>query len=77
MEQHQSRKVEIDAREDSFQDVVKMGKDLIAKNHYATPEVKSSLLGYFLFVWSDGTGWSFLMVNSFIFWKPIFFFSFY
>ena len=39
MEQHQNRKVEIDAREDSFDDVVKMGKDLIARNHYATPEV--------------------------------------
>lgn len=41
MEQHQNRKVEIDAREDSFDDVVKMGKDLIARNHYATPEVKN------------------------------------
>lgn len=40
MEQHQNRKVEIDAREDSFEDVVKMGKDLIARDHYATPEVK-------------------------------------
>ena len=40
MEQHQNRKVEIDAREDSFQDVVKMGKDLIARDHYATPEVR-------------------------------------
>ena len=39
MEQHQNRKVEIDARDDSFDDVVKMGKDLIARNHYATPEV--------------------------------------
>ena len=42
MEQHQTRKVEIDAREDSFQNVVKMGKDLIARNHYATPEVKNN-----------------------------------
>ena len=41
MEQHQNRKVEIDAREDSFKDVVKMGQDLIARNHYATPEVKT------------------------------------
>ena len=45
MEQHQNRKVEIDAREDSFDDVVKMGKDLIARNHYATPEVEN----YYLF----------------------------
>lgn len=44
MEQHQNRKVEIDAREDSFNDVVKMGKDLIARNHYATPEVKNCYL---------------------------------
>ena len=43
MEQHQTRKVEIDAREDSFQNVVKMGKDLIARNHYATPEVKNNV----------------------------------
>ena len=48
MEQHQNRKVEIDAREDSFQDVVKMGKDLIARNHYATPEVKIFPLLIFL-----------------------------
>ena len=47
MEQHQNRKVEIDAREDSFNDVVKMGKDLISRNHYATPEVKNHhLLDY-------------------------------
>ena len=44
MEQHQNRKVEIDAREDSFDDVVKMGKDLIARNHYATPEVRNYYL---------------------------------
>ena len=44
MEQHQNRKVEIDARDDSFEDVVKMGKDLIARNHYATPEVKNFCL---------------------------------
>ncbi|CAH3128631.1 unnamed protein product [Porites lobata] len=43
IEQHQTRKVEIDAREDSFQDVVKMGKDLIARNHYATPEINEKL----------------------------------
>lgn len=51
IEQHQTRKVEIDAREDSFQDVVKMGKDLIARNHYATPEVKVSFMSeIFIFV---------------------------
>lgn len=51
IEQHQTRKVEIDAREDSFQDVVKMGKDLIARNHYATPEVKDAfMLEVFIFV---------------------------
>lgn len=44
MEQHQNRKVEIDARDGSFDDVVKMGKDLIARNHYATPEVKNYYL---------------------------------
>jgi len=46
MDQHQNRKVEIDAREDSFGDVVKMGKDLIARNHYATPEVKNYQYDY-------------------------------
>lgn len=50
MEQHQTRKVEIDAREDSFQDVVKMGKDLIARNHYATPEVKFLSCQKYLFL---------------------------
>ena len=50
IEQHQTRKVEIDAREDSFQDVVKMGKDLIARNHYATPEVKLLLCQKYLFL---------------------------
>lgn len=43
MEQHQNRKVEIDARDDSFQDVIKMGKDLIARDHYATPEINEKL----------------------------------
>lgn len=43
MEQHQTRKVEIDAREDSFQDVVKMGRVLIDRNHYATPEINEKL----------------------------------
>ena len=46
MEQHQNRKVEIDAREDSFQDVVKMGKGLIARDHYATPEVRHESLSF-------------------------------
>jgi len=50
MEQHQNRKVEIDAREDSFDDVVKMGKDLIARSHYATPEVESYYFLKFLFL---------------------------
>ena len=53
IEQHQTRKVEIDAREDSFQDVVKMGKDLIARNHYATPEVKSFFHGRYIYFCLD------------------------
>ena len=40
MREHQSLKVEIDARQDSFQDVIKMGEALLAKNHYATVEVR-------------------------------------
>lgn len=66
MDQHQNRKVEIDAREDSFGDVVKMGKDLIARNHYATPEVKNYQYDYLVksLVWGkESRGDHFLLVN--------------
>lgn len=41
MDQHQSRKVEIDGREESFNGVIKMGEELLAKNHYASDEVST------------------------------------
>ena len=40
MQEHQSIKVEVDAHEDSFQSVLRMGQALLAKNHYATAEVR-------------------------------------
>lgn len=39
MDQHQSRRVEIDGREESFNGVIKMGEELLGKNHYASDEV--------------------------------------
>ena len=39
MDQHQTRKIEIDAREESFQSVIEMGETLLKRNHYASDEV--------------------------------------
>lgn len=39
MDQHQSRKTEIDARQESFQSVIAMGEELLKRNHYASNEV--------------------------------------
>lgn len=41
MDQHQGRKGEIDGREESFAAVIKMGEELLAKNHYASDEVNN------------------------------------
>lgn len=49
MDQHQSRKVEIDGREESFNGVIKMGEELLAKNHYASDEVSGVFLTYGFF----------------------------
>jgi hypothetical protein len=40
MDQHQGRRGEIDGREESFAGVIKMGEELLSKNHYASDEVE-------------------------------------
>lgn len=44
MNNHQSLKAEIDAREDNFSSCVTLGKELLARNHYAQAEIKEKLL---------------------------------
>lgn len=44
MNNHQSLKAEIDAREDNFSTCVSLGKELLARNHYASEEIKDKLL---------------------------------
>ena len=40
MNNHQSLKAEIDARGDNFSACIALGKELLSRGHYATPEVK-------------------------------------
>ena len=39
MNNHQSLKAEIDAREENFAICVNLGRDLLARKHYRSPEV--------------------------------------
>ncbi|XP_032239849.2 spectrin beta chain isoform X2 [Nematostella vectensis] len=43
MDQHQSRHVEIEGREESFFGVIKMGEQLLAKSHYASAEIREKI----------------------------------
>lgn len=44
MNNHQSLKAEIDAREDNFTACVSLGKELLSRNHYASQEIKEKLM---------------------------------
>lgn len=44
MNNHQSLKAEIDAREDNFTTCISLGKELLARNHYASAEIKDKLV---------------------------------
>lgn len=44
MNNHQSLKAEIDAREDNFAGCISLGKELLARNHYASAEIRDKLL---------------------------------
>ncbi|XP_069978280.1 spectrin beta chain isoform X15 [Penaeus vannamei] len=44
MNNHQSLKAEIDAREDNFNVCVSLGKELLSRNHYASGEIKDKLM---------------------------------
>ncbi|KAJ8687026.1 hypothetical protein QAD02_022820, partial [Eretmocerus hayati] len=43
MNNHQSLKAEIDAREDNLISCINLGKDLLARNHYASSQIKEKL----------------------------------
>lgn len=43
MNNHQSLKAEIDAREDNLMACTNLGKDLLARNHYASSQIKEKL----------------------------------
>lgn len=45
MNNHQSLKNEIDAREENFDICVNLGQNLLARKHYASAEIKDKLLG--------------------------------
>jgi spectrin beta len=44
MNNHQSLKAEIDTREDNFNVCLALGKELLARNHYASNEIKDRIL---------------------------------
>ncbi|KAG1673121.1 Spectrin beta chain [Nymphon striatum] len=44
MNNHQSLKAEIDAREDKMSECISLGKELLERNHYASPEIKEKLV---------------------------------
>ncbi|CAH0560832.1 unnamed protein product [Brassicogethes aeneus] len=44
MNNHQSLKSEIDAREDNFTACISLGKELLHRNHYASAEIKDKLV---------------------------------
>lgn len=44
MNNHQSLKAEIDTREDNFTACISLGKELLARQHYATSDIKDKLL---------------------------------
>lgn len=44
MNNHQSLKAEIDTREDNFDACLSLGKELLARNHYASSDIKDRLL---------------------------------
>lgn len=44
MNNHQSLKAEIDTREDNLSVCINLGKELLARNHYASNEIKEKLL---------------------------------
>lgn len=44
MNNHQSLKAEIDAREDNFSACLSLGKELLARQHYASADIKEKLL---------------------------------
>ncbi|XP_037917699.1 spectrin beta chain isoform X4 [Hermetia illucens] len=44
MNNHQSLKAEIDTREDNFSSCLSLGKELLARNHYASADIKDRLL---------------------------------
>ena len=44
MNNHQSLKAEIDAREENFAICTNLGKDLLARKHYASNEIKDKLV---------------------------------
>ncbi len=60
MNNHQSLKAEIDAREENFAICINLGKDLLARKHYRSQEVREKLIqlgtqrGTMMEQWEDG-----------------------
>jgi len=50
MNNHQSLKAEIDAREDNFSACFRLGKELLSRSHYASNEVSLHIRNMHLFL---------------------------
>ena len=48
MNNHQSLNAEIDAREENFAICVNLGRDLLARKHYRSPEVNKLYISFVL-----------------------------
>lgn len=44
MNNHQSLKAEIETREDKFTACIDLGRELLARQHYASPDIRDKLL---------------------------------
>lgn len=44
MNNHQSLKAEMDARDDNFTSCISLGKELLSRNHYASNEIREKLV---------------------------------
>ncbi len=68
MNNHQSLKAEIDAREENFAICVNLGRDLLMRKHYRSPEVREKLIelgtqrGTMMEQWDDR--WDYLQLSK-------------
>lgn len=68
MNNHQSLRAEIDARDENFTICVNLGKDILNRGHYRSPEVREKLMelqkkrGDMMQQWDDK--WDYLQISK-------------